>query len=265
MADRPTRHQGSRRRQELLYDPAIATPSHAERARTLVTSIPRGTLCTHATQPEGYPYGSLVLFALSEGAPVFLISRLATHTVNLEASPKCSLLVAEAGEANPLALGRVTLVGDCAKLDEPGAARETFLARNPDASFYADFGDFDFWRLQLGAVRYIGGFGRMSWVSTEAWHAAEPDPLAPHAAGILEHMNTDHADALALYCHAFSRSGPVAAATMTGVDRYGFELSAETAGGPRPIRVAFDAPADTPTAVRTALVALVARARAQLG
>ncbi len=96
----PRKHgepRGSAPRQELLYDPNIATPSHAERARTLVASATRGVLCTHAAELDGHPYGSLVIFALHEGAPVFLISELAEHTRNLHGSPRCSLLVTEAG------------------------------------------------------------------------------------------------------------------------------------------------------------------------
>ena len=57
-----------------LYDVNIPTPTHAERARTLVAQISTGTLCTLALEPEGYPYGSFVTVAFDEGHPVFLIS-----------------------------------------------------------------------------------------------------------------------------------------------------------------------------------------------
>ena len=49
---------------------------------------------------------------------------------------------------------------------------------------------------------------------------------------------------------------------MTGVDRYGFEMSATTAAGPRPIRLGFSRPATTPEEVRREMVALAKRARA---
>src|SRR3954462_195164 len=91
-----------------LYDVNIPTPTHAERARTLVARIPTGTLCTLALEPDGYPYGSFVTVAFHEGNPVFLISRLAEHTRNLERDPRASLLVAESGADDPLANGRVT-------------------------------------------------------------------------------------------------------------------------------------------------------------
>ena len=40
---------------EPLYDVSVPTPTHAERARTLVVQISTGTLCTLAHDPEGYP------------------------------------------------------------------------------------------------------------------------------------------------------------------------------------------------------------------
>lgn len=258
----------ARPRQEPLYDLEIPTPSHAERARTLAASVGSGALSTVAVDLDGHPYGSLVLFALHEGSPVLLVSEMAEHTRNLHGSPRCSLLAVEAGPDNPLALGRVTLVGTAARAtggELEAAVREAFLQRHPDARFYADFEDFHFWRVQVTDIRYIGGFGRMSWVDAEAWYAAEPDPLVGASARILSHMNEDHRDAMRLYCEAFSRAGAVEDVTMTGVDRYGFEMSVVTPEGPRPVRVAFSEPVADAGAVRAQMVALVQRARAQLG
>ena len=85
-----------------LYDANVPTPTHAERARTLVAQISTGTLCTLALEPAGYPYGSFVTVAFENGAPVFLISRLAEHTKNLERDPRASLLVAEGGAVDPV-------------------------------------------------------------------------------------------------------------------------------------------------------------------
>lgn len=82
---------------EPLYDVNVPTPTHAERARTLVARISTGTLCTLALELEGYPYGSFVTVAFDNGDPVFLISGLAEHTKNLERDARASLLVAESG------------------------------------------------------------------------------------------------------------------------------------------------------------------------
>lgn len=268
---KPRRHgeprDSDRPRQAPLYDDSVATPSHAEQARTLLQRVDAGVLSTQGAELDGHPYGSLVIFALHEGTPILLISGLAEHTKNLEASPRCSLLVHERSPENPLALARATLVGTAAKVgsQERDSVAESFLARHPDARYYADFEDFDYWRIDVGSVRYIGGFGRMSWVEANAWRGAEPDPLLPDAKRIIEHMNDDHADALRLYSQAFSRSGPVPEAVMTGVDRYGFEMSVTTEHGPRPVRIAFDTPIEDAVHARQALIALVARARETLG
>lgn len=250
---------------EPLYDVSIPTPTHAERARTLVARISTGTLCTLALEPEGYPYGSFVTVAFENADPIFLISGLAEHTRNLERDPRASLMVAESGSADPLASGRVTMLGLCTRVGEDdGRARAAFFAAHPNATYYADFRDFGFWKLHVDYVRYIGGYGRMSWISQADWRAAEPDPLAPSAAGIIAHMNADHADALLLYCRVFSRGTGITSANLTSIDRYGFEMSAMTSDGPRPLRLAFGTPVSTPEEVRAAMIALLKDARSKL-
>lgn len=254
--------------EELLYDPSVPTPTHGERAATLVAAIPTGTLCTIAKEPAGFPYGSFVTFAMDGASPVFFISELAEHTKNLRGDARASLLVAEAGDGDPLARGRVTLLGHCRKLGgngaERGAAKDAYLRAHPNAEYYIDYADFAFWRLDVDTVRYIGGYGRMSWVEIADWRSARPDPIAPHARAIIDHMNADHADALVAYCHAFTKATDTASATMTGVDRYGFELSAATTRGPRPVRLAFSTEIATPDDARREMVALVKQARAAL-
>ncbi len=244
----------------------VRAPTHAERCRTLVLGATYGTLSTIAREPAGYPYGSLVTVAIDPlGRPLLLLSDLAEHTTNLAGRTEASMLIAEpvGAHSEPLALGRVTLLGACARVgdEERGRVREIFLERHPRASGYVDFKDFAFHRLEPAALRYVGGFGRMSWVTAEDYRAAEPDPLLEAAPGILAHMNGDHADANLAYARALTGIGDATGATMTAVDRYGFELAVVTPGGPRATRIAFDEEATTADQVRRAMVALVKRAR----
>ena len=250
---------------EPLYDVDVLTPTHAERARTLVAQVSTATLCTVALEPKGYPYGSFVTVAFDGGAPVFLLSSLAEHTKNLSQDPRASVVIAENRSEDPLANGRVTLLGSCRQVAGNGREREVFLAVHPNASYYSDFRDFAFWKLSVEAIRYIGGYGRMSWVEPADWQAAQPDPLAACAAGVIDHMNDDHPEALVDYCRAFSKATDVSSATITGVDRYGFEMSAVTPDGPRPIRLAFPADVQDQDSVRAALIQLLKDARTQLG
>ena len=261
--DRHARTSGSG--QEPLYDVTIPTPSMRNGlAPWLRRSRPER--CARSRWSRRVPYGSFVTVAFDDGNPVFLVSALAEHTRNLERDRRASLLVAESGASDPLANGRVTLLGPCTRVgDDAGSARAAFLAVHPNAAYYADFSDFGFWKLRVQGIRYIGGYGRMSWVTDGDWLAAEPDPLAPSAAGVIAHMNADHSDALVLYCKAFSKATDVTGATMTGVDRYGFEMSARTGEGPRPVRVAFPGQVATAQEVRASLIAMLEDARARLG
>ncbi|HKP57498.1 MAG TPA: DUF2470 domain-containing protein [Polyangiales bacterium] len=248
-------------------DPDVAAPTHAERARTLIAGQSTGSLATIALEPAGFPYASFVTFALAAGEPVFLISRLAEHTRNLLGDGRASLLAHESGNADPLANGRVTLIGRCRKLERSESAQEraAYLAVHPGAAYYVDFDDFAFWRMSVEAVRYIGGYGRMSWVSANDLRAATADPLAPSAERILSHMNEDHADALRKYARAFTRGHDAERATMTAIDRHGFEMTVTTPGGIGPARIAFESPLTSAEDARAKLVALVRAAEAKLG
>ena len=262
-----TMAEGSKMKpQKPLYDPETRRSSHAEEARTLAQQHVTATLCSISKQHDGHPYGSFVTYAMHEGQPIFLISGLAEHTKNLMKNPKASLLISENSAENPLASARVTLVGACRKLDEEevGAARETYLRHHPSAAAYVDFRDFFFFGLEVSAVRYIGGFGKMSWFEHSDWMTAEPDPLSAYADEIITHMNEDHEDAMVLYCETMSDAQNVQSAVMTGIDRYGFEMDATQTDGVHPIRIAFAREVETPDEARIELVRMVKEARKKL-
>src|SRR5579884_49788 len=257
--------------------PPAPEPTHAERARTLVGGSNRGVLSTVAVEPgaggseeqariSGYPFGSVATYALDEaGRPIVFVSAMAEHTRNAAADPRASLIVTEpvAEGSDPLAAGRVTLIGELLEVtgeDRP-AVRDRYLAANPASAYYIDFGDFSFWRLEVAGVRYVGGYGRMSWVTAADYAAAEPDPLAGEAAGIVEHMNADHGDSLVLLARVLGGRADAIEAVMTAVDRYGFDLVAGGPSGRAAVRLGFDAPVTAPAAARPAMIRLVERAR----
>lgn len=248
--------------------PPAPEPSHAERCRTLVAGQTRGTLATVAAEPPGYPYGSVASYALDDdGNPLLFVSRMAEHTQNALLDPRASLLAAEPvpDGADPLASGRATLLGDLVEVDgaERQAVRDRYLAAIPTAGYYIDFGDFAFFRLTVRDIRYVGGYGRMSWVSAADYARSEPDPLVAAAAGIIAHMNGDHGEAQLLYCRHLLGRSDTTDASMSAVDRYGFEMVAVSPAGRAAVRVGFPAPCTTPDEVRQAMVTLVAEARAR--
>jgi hypothetical protein len=66
-------------------------------AKTLLRTTRAGTLAT-IDRNTGHPFGSLVNVATdADGSPIILVSRLATHTANLELDRRASLLLTRIG------------------------------------------------------------------------------------------------------------------------------------------------------------------------
>jgi putative heme iron utilization protein len=151
-------------------DVGLACRKLASRARI-------GSLATLARDPAGHPFATLVAVAIDHGGqPLFCLSALAEHTKNLRHDSRASLLVWDASAGgDPLAAERMTLVGLCAPVPagEADEARARFLSLHSDAVAYASLPDFAVWRLAVTQARWIGGFGRMTWVDGDAYALAE--------------------------------------------------------------------------------------------
>jgi putative heme iron utilization protein len=258
----PSRQHGSTATNS--NQPPVPEPSFSERARTLVHLGRIGSLSTVSRKQPGFPFGSIMPYGLDEsGRPIFLISTMAMHTQNLKADPRASLLVTQLdGDGDPLGASRVTLIGNVLTVpkSEIAEARELYLARYANSKYWVDFNDFSFYRMEVVDVYYVGGFGVMGWVEASDYDQAKPDALADVAAGIIEHMNTDHKDALILLAGA-SADAPPQEAAMTSVDRLGFHVRLKTTEGVRGARVAFLREVTNANDARKVLVEMVQQAR----
>ena len=240
MSSLPTgKHAGSG---AATNQPAVPEPTFAERARTVVYLGRIGTLSTLSRKLPGFPFGSVMPYGLDEnGRPVFLISTMAMHTQNLQADPRASLLVTQPGASgDPLGASRVTLLGNALPMPEPelAAARNLYLARYANSKNWVDFEDFSFYRMDVMDVYYVGGFGVMGWIAASDYQLGKPDPLADVATDIIQHMNTDHGDALTLLARTFA-GVESQEATMTSIDRLGFRVRLRTGERVHGLRVPF--------------------------
>ncbi|WP_263350996.1 HugZ family pyridoxamine 5'-phosphate oxidase [Acidicapsa acidisoli] len=245
--------------------PQLPEPTHAERVQTLLSLVPTGTLSTLSRKHPGFPFGSLMPFALdSAGRPIFLISNMAMHTQNLKEDPRCSLFVGEpSSDGDALGAARATLLGHAEPVSEEELAsvREQYLTRHENSRYWIDFSDFNFFRLEPVDLYYVGGFGVMGWVDSQDYERAAPDPLAQTAPGILTHMNADHVDAMILLARSYAGIEATEAA-MTSVDRLGFSLRLKTNGGIKGARISFLREVATPQDTRAVLVEMVRQAKA---
>src|SRR5579862_210829 len=244
--------------------PSPPEPSFSERARTLVYLARIGSLSTLSRKQPGFPFGSVMPYGLdAQGRPIFLISTMAMHTQNLLADSRASLLITQAdGDGDPLGASRVTLIGNVQTVPEPeiADARKLYLERYSNSKYWVDFEDFSFYRMDVVDVYYVGGFGVMGWVKASDYDQAQPDPLADVARGIIEHMNADHKDALVLLARK-SAGIESQEATMTSVDRLGFQVRLKTADGVRGARIPFLREARDANDARKVLVEMVQKAR----
>jgi heme iron utilization protein len=237
-------------------------PSAAEEARTIASSTNIGTLAS--LTGTGDPWASFVTYGLLDGAPVLCVSHMAEHGRNLAGDPRASIaIVAPATDSDPLANGRITLAGfvEHPTGDELVAARAAHVDAVPAAKYYVDYSDFALWVLRVQRVRWVGGYGRMDSATAEAYSAAAPDPVQPHAAGAIAHLNADHAESLALMARAFGGFPDTTSAVCTGADRYGLDLKVSTERGVAYTRVGYAEPIGSIDELRAATVYLVATAR----
>jgi heme iron utilization protein len=244
--------------------PAVAEPSFAERARTLMYVGRIGSLSTHSHKQVGFPFGSVMPYGLdNRGRPIFLISTMAMHTQNLQPDPRASLLVTQPdATGDPLGASRVTLLGNVLPVPETDLveSRKLYLDRHANSKYWVDFKDFSFYRMDVVDVYYVGGFGVMGWVAASEYDRAQPDPLTDAAAGILQHMNSHHSETLVLLARTFAGIESREAA-MTSVDRLGFHLRLKTEEGMRGARVAFLREVRSPAEAREVLVEMTQQAR----
>jgi heme iron utilization protein len=241
------------------FDPLFAT-------RSVLRAASTGALASLG--PRGTPFASLVTVATDvDGTPLLLLSRLAVHTRNLDADPRCSLLlVAPGGEGgDPLAGARATIEGKATRVgaDDPGIARvcARFLARHPEATGYAGFADFGFFRLHAETAHLVAGFGRIHTLPAADLMVSSTlaNAFAEAEAGVVAHMNEDHADAVALYATRLLGHAE-GAWRIVGADPDGLDLAL----GSLVARLAFPERQERVMALRSTLKAMAEHARTRI-
>jgi heme iron utilization protein len=239
-----------------MADTAEANETPAWTARKLLRSARQGTL---ATSMDGQPFASLCTPACAPDLSVLLLlSSLSEHTRHLRAEPRCAVMVSGMpANANPQTAPRVTVTG-LAEPEPDAALKARWLVVHPYATLYADFTDFALFRIRPLADLFVGGFARATRLRASD---LTPDPVAVAAVSeaegsILEHCNTNHADAMAaIGCTA----GPDEAGAwrMAAVDVDGFDLAL----GERVQRIPWSEPIADANRVRGELIRLARIAR----
>ena len=126
-----------------------------------------------ATMDNKDPYLSIMPYVLDkDGNPVVLISDLAEHTQNIKDNPKACFCMAKPDKEGSIFNGsRATLRGKMVKIlnDQAKEVRKTYLAAFPEAKDWVDFGDFNFYKLEVDSIYFIGGFGKIDYLNMDKY------------------------------------------------------------------------------------------------
>lgn len=156
--------------------------SYAVQAHKLIQKHKVGMVSTIAdTKGKPKPYGSVMPFALvsptccktNAGSPYVFISDLAVHTSNINKNPNVSVMVFQPDkDGNVFNGARVTFSGKFVKITDEKSVeklKKDYLVAHPDAKDFIDFGDFNFYVLEIETIYYIGGFGEIGEVDVDEY------------------------------------------------------------------------------------------------
>lgn len=200
--------------------------SNAQEARQMLRAHRYGALSTLSKKFDGYPFGSITPYLVNhDGSLLILISTIAEHTKNIINDPRVSLITHNQRDSHIQTQGRVTVVGTAHLVEDKAQAGIRYLRYFPEAESYFSMHDFSFYRIVPVAIRYIGGFGKIHWVSTEDYLCLNY-ALAEQEDGVIAHMNSDHRDTMQRYCQHFHQYA-AQQVEMLGIDCDGFDVRAD--------------------------------------
>lgn len=231
--------------------------TRAETVRQLLRRAATASLAT-TMATDATPYASLVLVATDPaGQPLLLLSDLAVHSRNIAKNASVSLLISEqSGNRDPLTLPRISVEGYLQALDD-SSLQARYLRRFPSARDFAEFADFKLYRMTVSRAHLVAGFGEIHWLDAEKF-LIDPGFLqnGEAEADIINHMNTDHADAVQELVTA-AMNTPADGWEICGIDREGMDLRQ----GWQYERILFFTPAASAEDVRQQIIGLLKNAR----
>lgn len=182
--------------------------NNAASLRRLMRAAREATLATlahdHSQIDDGWPVASMVQPVIDiDGAPVLLISELADHTRHIHNDPRVSLMFRPLSCASKLAASdekddnlpvtntqRLTIFGRAHRHEDERLKRR-YLTLQPDAGLYAGFADFAFYRVEIEAAYWVGGFGKQRRLRGDQLVLTQTQDLAHHHDTLVQNLNTD--------------------------------------------------------------------------
>lgn len=141
--------------------------------RELFANQRTATLCTAHADLDGWPFGSLVPYAMTDaGSLLVFLSDISEHSKNLHADPRATVFVTDPAAADDPQAGARHAMLVRARLPEGAelaAAEARYFERFPAAERMRSAHGFFVWILECHRIRWIRGFGGMGWIEGTEW------------------------------------------------------------------------------------------------
>ena len=155
-------------------DSSMTENTYIDQAKQLLALNRHAILSTISAKQAGFPFGSLVPFDISpEGNIIVYVSLMAEHYKNLQSNPKASLTVTDPFSLHdPQAYARATILTcfEETPSKDTEQIRKRYENRFPGSINYEIAHNFVFLLGRPLKIRWIGGFGSISWLDGEEFN-----------------------------------------------------------------------------------------------
>lgn len=201
--------------------------SHYEEAQTIIHQRQGyGVLSTLSIKKKinGFPSTSIVAFSSDErGNPVFCLSNIASHTLNVKKNNLVSFSTSEhffknANDYRVSYTGKLMLVNQTQEIKE---FQKKFNESHPDA-FFTKFDDFNFYRLESEQISFNGGFGIAHNLNLTTYFKTQPDQINIYSNDHIVNLNKEFNIPINIY---FQRGyHNVKNAELKRIDKFGMDF-----------------------------------------
>ena len=165
---------------------------------------------------NSFSYSTFTMVAFDyDLSPILLLSNLSEHTTNILNNQDVSLMLCEEQKMyqffpkfenkipsidyeDPMSRPRITLIGRIKKTNDIHI-KKRFLSRHPASKLYSNFGDMNFYKINIKSAHLIGGFAQVKWFKKLELFSEHFKNFKESELGIIEHMNSHHQQSINLY------------------------------------------------------------------
>lgn len=201
--------------------------SHYEEAQSIIRQHQGyGVLSTLSIKKKinGYPSTSIVGFSSDEkGNPLFCLSNIASHTLNIKKNNLVSFSTNEhffknANDYRVSYTGKLSLINNTQEINQ---FQKIYKESHPD-SFYSNFDDFNFYRLESDLISFNGGFGIAHNLNLTTYFETQPDLVNIYSNDYIIRLNKDFNIPINIY---FQRKYfNVKNVELKRIDKYGMDF-----------------------------------------